>query len=180
MAFNWMDVILLLILIVTVILGLIKGLVRQLIGILAVVVGVIFAMAYYPYVSQILKPLFSNEVIAHFLGFMLIFIATLILGWMLGRLFSKAMKGSLKFLNHLLGGGLGFIKGVLICGIIIFALMVFPVQTNALKGSELAPYCLKVTQAAIDLVPLELKEKFNKAYNEIVNKNKGEEDAKRV
>jgi len=178
MVFNWLDVILLLILIVTVILGTIKGLVRQLIGILAVIV--ILALAYYPYVSQILKPLFSNEVIAHFLGFMLIFIVTLILGWVLGRLFSKAMKGSLKFLNHLLGGGLGLIKGVLICGIIIFALMVFPVQNKALERSELAPYCLKITQAAIDLIPLELKEKFNKAYNEIINKNEGEEDAKRI
>jgi membrane protein required for colicin V production len=178
MVFNWLDVILLIILLITVIMGIIKGLVRQLIGIVAVIVGVILALAYYPYVSQIVKPLFSNEAIAHFLGFMVIFIVTLVLGWVLGRLFSKAMKGSLKFLNHLLGGGLGLIKGVLICGIIIFALMVFPVQNNALKGSELAPYCLKVTQAAIDLIPLELKEKFNKTYNEIIKG--GEKDAKRV
>jgi len=178
MVFNWLDVILLIILFITVILGLIKGLVRQLIGILAVVVGVILAMAYYPYVSQVIKPLFSNETLAQFLGFLFIFVITLILGWIIARLISKAMRGSLKFLNHLFGGGLGLIKGVLICGIIVFALLVFPVQKKALEESELAPYCLKVTQAAVDLIPLELKQKFNKAYNDIVKK--GEKDAERV
>jgi len=178
MVFNWLDVILLIILIITAILGVIKGLVRQLVGILAVVAGVILALAYYPYVSQALKPLFSNKALAHFLGFLIIFITTLILGWIIGRLFSKAMKGSLKFFNHLFGGGVGFIKGVLICGIIVFAMLVFPVQNKALEESEIAPYCLKVTQLAVDLIPLELKERFNKAYNEIIKK--GEKDAKRV
>ncbi len=178
MVFNWLDVILLIILVVTVILGLIKGLVRQLIGILAVVVGVILALAYYPYVSQAINPLFSNEALASFLAFLAIFVVTLVLGWILARLFSKVMKGSLKFFNHLFGGGLGFIKGVLICGIIVFALLVFPVQNRALEESVLAPYCLKVTQVAVDLIPLELKERFNKAYREIMNK--GEKDAKRV
>jgi len=178
MIFNWLDVILLIILVITVILGVIKGLVRQLIGILAVIVGVILAMAYYPYVSQVVKPLFPNKALAEFLGFLIIFGITLILGWIIGRLFSKAMKGSLKFFNHLFGGGLGLIKGVLICGIIVFALLVFPVKTKALEESELAPYCLKVTQAAVDLIPLELKERFNKAYNDIIKK--GEKDAERV
>lgn len=178
MIFNWLDVILLIVLVVTVILGVIKGLVRQLIGILAVIVGVILAMAYYPYVSQAVKPLFPNEALAELLGFLIIFGITLILGWIIGRLFSKAMKGSLKFFNHFFGGGLGFIKGVLICGIIVFALLVFPVKNKALEESELAPYCLKVTQAAVDLIPLELKERFNKAYNDIIKK--GEKDAERV
>lgn len=178
MVFNWLDVILLIILIITVILGIIKGLVRQLIGILAVVMGVILAIAYYPYVSKAISPLFSNESLAHFLGFLIIFVVTLFLGWIVARLFSKAMKGSLKFLNHLFGGGLGLIKGVLICGIIVFALLVFPVQNNALEESELAPYCLKVTQMAVDLIPLELKERFNKAYNEIMKK--GEKNVERV
>jgi len=178
MVLNWLDVILLIILVITIILGLIKGLVRQLIGILAVIVGVILAMAYYPYVSQIIKPLFKNESLAHFLGFLVIFVLTLILGWIIARLFSKVMKGSLKFFNHLLGGVIGLIKGILICGVLIFALLVFPVQNKALEESELAPYCLKATRAAIGLIPSELKEKFNKAYHDIVKK--GEEDAKRV
>ncbi|MFW6123749.1 MAG: CvpA family protein [Acidobacteriota bacterium] len=178
MVFNWLDVILLIILVITVILGIIKGLVRQLIGILAVIIGVILAMAYYPYVSQVVKPIFANESLAQFLGFLIIFVITLILGWVIARLFSKAMKGSLKILNHLFGGGVGLLKGVLICGIIVFALLVFPVQNNALEESELAPYCLKVTQAAVDLIPSELKDRFNKAYKEIVNK--GEKNAERV
>ncbi|MBD3413572.1 MAG: hypothetical protein GF421_03955 [Candidatus Aminicenantes bacterium] len=178
MVLNWLDVILLIILLITVILGLIKGLVRQLIGILAVILGVILALAYYPYVSQIINPLFSNEAMTNFLGFFLIFMITLVLGWILGRAFSKAMKGSLKFFNHVFGGGLGFLKGVLICGIVVFALLVFPVQNKALEESRLAPYCLQVTQFAIDLIPLELKEKFNKSYDEIINK--GEKDAEKV
>ena len=74
MALNWLDVILIAILVVTCILGVIKGLVRQVFGLLAVIIGLILALGFYSQVSWLYLRLFSNEVLAHFLGFLTIFL----------------------------------------------------------------------------------------------------------
>ena len=96
--------------------------------------------------------------------------SSLIQGWLFSRLFSRAEKGSIKFVNHLMGGAFGLLKGVLIGGILIFALSVFPVDLGALQGSVVAPYCVRLTQGAIGLITRDLKEKFKDAYQEVIDK----------
>jgi len=175
--FNWLDIVLLVILAITLILGCIKGLVRQLIGILAVIIGLILSLMYYHSVGTFFRPLVSNDSIAHFLGFLSIFLIFLLLGWLVSRLFSKVMKGPLKFINHVLGGFFGLLKGTLICGIIVFAFLVFAVNTKALKGSIIAPSCLKMTKAVVNLIPQELKDKFRNAYQGVIGR-RGKNDEK--
>ena len=168
--FNWLDIVLLVILAITLILGCIKGLVRQLVGILAVIIGMILALTFYHSVGTFYRPLVSNDSIAHFLGFLSVFFIFLLLGWLVSRMFSKAMKGPLKFINHVLGGFFGLLKGILISGIIIFAFLVFEVNTKGLEGSMIAPCCLKMTKAVVDLVPQELKDKFRDAYQGVIGR----------
>jgi membrane protein required for colicin V production len=170
MIFNWLDIVLLIIIGVALVFGLIKGLMRQVIGICAVIVGLILALLYYPYVAFLFGRLISSQVVSHFLGFISIFLAVLCLGGILSWLVSKMIKGPLKFMNHILGGGLGLIKGILICGVFVFALLVFPVSIRALENSFIAPYCLKMTKAIVGLIPKELKENFKDAYEDIVGK----------
>ena len=79
---NWLDVILVAILAVTTILGIVKGLVKQVIGLLAVIVGLILALGFYSQISWIYRQLVKNEVLAHFLGFITIFLIVLCLGWL--------------------------------------------------------------------------------------------------
>ncbi len=167
MAFNWLDIVLLLILVTALILGIIRGLVRQVVGILAVIVGLILALAFYSVVASAFKTLIKDQAVAGFLGFILIFLTVLTAGWLIGRMFSKVIKGPLKFLNHLIGGGLGLLKGALICGILVFAMLVFPVSSEALRSSLLAPPCVEVTRGLIDLIPEELKDAFSVAYEDI-------------
>ena len=163
MIFNWLDIVLFVVICVTLIIGIIKGLVRQVIGILAVIVGLILALIYYPYVAYLFGRVISSQVLSHFLGFISIFLAILCLGGIMSWLVSKLIKGPLKFMNHLLGGGLGLIKGILICGVLAFAFLVFPVNIKALENSFLAPYCLKMTKVVVGLIPQELKESFKEA-----------------
>jgi membrane protein required for colicin V production len=170
MGFNWLDFLLVLILLTSLILGFIKGLVRQVIGILAVIVGLILALAFYPVVASAFGTLVKDSNVSSFLGFLLIFVGVLITGWLVGRMFSKAIKGPLKFLNHAMGGGLGLLKGALICGILVFAMLVFPVNSDALRNSVIAPPCVEVTRGLIDLIPAELKEAFSAAYEDIFGK----------
>ncbi len=178
MGFNWLDVILILILVAAFVIGIIKGLVRQIVGVLAALVGLFVALAFYPYLSGAIHLLLKNETTRDFLSFSTIFLLLLMIGWVTGRLFTKAMKGPLKFLNHVLGGVLGLLKGTLLCGILVFAMLVFPVNNEALRGSALSPHCIVITRSVIDLIPREVKEAFIKAYKEIFE-NRGK-DVERI
>ncbi len=175
---NWIDVILISVLALTSILGVIKGLVKQVFGLLAGIIGLILALGFYSQVSWIYLRFVSNEVVANFLGFLTIFLAVLCLGWVSSYCLSKFIKGPLKLLNNILGGGLGLLKGILICGVVVFALLVFPISKKALKESALSPVCLQMTRAMISLIPQELKEKFKEAYQEITRRV--EKDGKKI
>ena len=171
--FNWLDIVLLIVLLITLVLGLIKGLVRQLVGILAVIAGLVLGILYYRPVASAFRPLVATDTLAFLLGFLTIFLVVLVAGWLISRLFSKAERGSIKFVNHLLGGVFGLLKGVLICGILIFALLVFPVNLRALQDSLVAPYCVRVTRAAVDLIPQDLKDGFKDAADQIISRGGG-------
>lgn len=174
MIINWVDLLLLVILGLTVLLGVLKGFVRQIIGICAVIVGLILAVNYYQVVSEFISRWVSSSTLSHFIAFIAVFIAALCLGGILSFLFSKVIKGPLKFVNNALGGGLGLLKGLLICGVIVFAMLVFPFKGDALEQSFLAPYCMRVTKAVFYLIPKDLKVKFNEAYEDIIKR--GRED----
>lgn len=165
---NWLDIILLIILLVSLVLGLIKGFVRQIVGIAAVVAGLVLAAMYYQYVSYLLLRAFVSEQWSHLVAFLLVFLAVLAVGWLVGFLLSKLMVGPLKFLDRLLGAILGTVKGVLICGVIVIGMLVFPVSKQALMQSSLAPYCYWLTRGMIQLIPRDLKEKFRETYHEII------------
>jgi len=164
---NSLDIIFIVILLVTLVLGLIKGFVRQIIGIIAVVVGLVLAANYYPQLSPLFQQFISSVLVSNFLGFLLIFGLVLLAGWLLGLLFSKLMKGPMAFINHILGGVLGLVKGVLICGVLVFALLIFEVRKDSLAGSRMAPFCFQVTQAIVNLIPRDLKAKFKTSYEEM-------------
>ena len=158
------DIILAIVLLVTLVLGLIKGLVRQAIGLVAVVAGLVLAARSYPRAGAFVRKIVSNGVVADFIGFLALFAAVIAVGWLVGLLISKLMKGPLNFIDHVLGGVFGLFKGVLICGVIVFALLVFEVRRDALAGSKLGPLCFYATQAVVRLIPGDLKAKFKAAY----------------
>jgi membrane protein required for colicin V production len=169
---GWLDIVLGIILIGTFIAGLIRGLVKEIVGLVAVVTGFIVAARYYPLVSGFFEKIVHNPAVVKFCGFIVLFLAILILGSLAAFLISKLMIGPLKLVNHMLGGLFGLLEGVLICGVFVFALLVFPINTNALANSKLAPYCYGLTKALVTLIPQELKDQFNDAYQNIVKSEK--------
>ncbi len=165
---NWLDILLFIILALSLIWGVIKGFVRQVVGIAAVVAGLILAGMHYPNLSRLLSRANLAEPWADLVAFLLIFISVLIAGALISFLLSKLMRGPLRFINHVLGGALGVIKGVLICGVLVIALLVFPVDKPTLMRSSLAPSCYWLTKGMIELIPQELKDKFKATYQEII------------
>jgi membrane protein required for colicin V production len=161
---NTLDIILAIVLLVTLVLGLIKGLVRQVIGLLAVVAGLVLAARFYPQAASFVHEIVSSLVVANFVGFLILFAGVIAAGWFIGLFVSKLMKGPLDLINHVLGGVFGLAKGILICGVIVFALLIFEVRKDALAGSRLAPFCFYATRAVVRLIPGDLKAKFKAAY----------------
>ncbi len=175
---NWLDIVLLLIILVSLVFGIIKGLFRQVVGIIAVLAGLVLAALYCKGAGNIIDSVIHNELFADFLGFILIFVLALIAGALLGYMVTKSMKGKVETLNRVLGGLFGFLKGVLICGIIVFAFQSFKVARPAMATSKVAPVSISATRFVINLIPQDVKNKIDSSYREI--RNGGGRDGQKI
>ena len=179
MALNWLDVVIIALIALTFILGIIKGFIRQVVGLAAVVIGIVLAVNKYDEAADFVFRLIKDRMLAHLLGFLMIFFGVLALGGLISWGFSKMAKGPFKAMNRALGAGLGLVKGILISGVLVFALLIFPVDDNALQESEIAPYCLRMIRAPYYLIPKDFKDKFNAIYKDII-KGGGKRDESRI
>ena len=167
MVSNWLDILVLAVIGISLILGLIRGLTRMVIGIASVIAGFVIAALYYRPVSALFNRLFEAEIWRHLVAFILVFVVVLVIGGLVSFLLSKIIKGPLRFADRILGGMLGVVSGILVCGVLVIAQLAFPVDKDALKRSTIAPYCYWLTKGMIQVIPQELKEKFKATYEEI-------------
>ena len=165
---NTLDIVILVILVATLVLGLIKGLVRQVIGVAAVIAGLVLAARYYDRVAAVFGRAFTTEKWASIVAFAVVFIVVLLVGSLISFLVRKLLPGPLRLADHLFGGVLGIVQGVLIGGVIVFALLAFPVNKQLVTESRLAPYCHWLTKVMVQLIPQDLKDRFNQTCREIV------------
>ena len=175
---GWLDVVLGILLLVLVTMGFVKGLVRELIGFVVVIVGIILAARWYEPVAALFGKLVKNAAVANFLGFILIFLAVFVAGAVLAGLLTKAMKGTLGFADHLLGGIIGLLEGVLVGGALVFGLLAFPINPDAVADSKLAPICYEAAKTFINLIPQELKTKIKTTYEGLAKGAKAESRSK--
>jgi membrane protein required for colicin V production len=169
---NWLDIALFVILVLSFVFGVFRGFVRQVIGLAALVAGFFIAAYYHPYLARIFGRAFASGRWSNLIAFLLIFFGVLALGSLVGFLLSKLMRGPLRLIDRIFGGALGLVKGVLISGVIVMALLAFPTDTRALTNSTLAPYCYWLTKGMVQLVPQELKDVFNETYQKIIGSEK--------
>jgi membrane protein required for colicin V production len=94
-------------------------------------------------------------------GFLLIFFAVAAAAGIAGQTARWVMKKSgLRFVDRLLGGALGFLRGCLIVAVIAVSMTAFTPTSRWLAGSEWAPYFQAVGRAAIWVAPAELRARF--------------------
>ena len=105
-----------------------KGLAREIVSVVALIAGFVLAAYYYHVPGRALGGLMKNEALADLLGFMAIFAGCLLLGALLAYLINRFVKmASLEWIDRLLGGLFGFLRGWIVCSIIVLALIAFPV-----------------------------------------------------
>ena len=160
-----LDWILLAVVISSVVLSWLKGFIREILGLITVLAAVLLAAWLYRVVGRMFKDVVRTENIALFLGFSLIFVVTLLAGFLITWLVTRFVKfAKLQWADRLLGAAFGFIRGWTICAAILLALTAFDVQTERLKNSELAPYFLPGSRVIALMTPYEIKAKFLVGY----------------
>jgi len=138
----WVDIVILIIIISLVIQGLVVGFVRSIFDIGGIVLGVFLAIEYAEKLNM-----------AKYVAFLLIFLGTAIIASILGRIISKLIHLTpLGIMDRLMGGALGFIKGIFFCFVFIIILFLWD-KGKAMEKCEIAPLILNSGISVCQLLP---------------------------
>jgi membrane protein required for colicin V production len=166
---SFLDYLFAIIILVSTIAALRKGLVREIVSLVALIGGFILAVWCYRVPAAWMADFARTEAVADLLGFLIIFIGCIVIGMIASFIINRFVKAaSLKWIDRILGGIFGFMRGWAISSILVLALVAFPLRENMMARSFLAPFMLAGARAAVLLVPQNLKEKFNEQYMKIL------------
>jgi membrane protein required for colicin V production len=94
-------------------------------------------------------------------GFLIIFLAVLVLAGIAGKIARWAVKeAGLSIVDRVLGAALGLVRGALLVSVVLMGMTAFTPTSKWLEGSEFAPYFQVVGRAAIWVAPSELRGRF--------------------
>jgi membrane protein required for colicin V production len=167
---NWLDILLALIIAWSLVMGMVKGITKAGIGFAAMVTGLVLGLWFYGIAGGWLSPYIGSREWRNLAGFFLIFGSVLLLGTLLGWVLSKLFKWArLSWLDRLLGGGFGLIRGILVSTVIILAIMAFAPNAppRPVVGSTLAPYVVEGARVIAAAAPYELKSGFQRSYKKV-------------
>jgi membrane protein required for colicin V production len=150
--------------------GFAAGFARVGIGFFAAILGVVFGFWFYGipagWVHQYLKSIPASNLI----GFLLIFWAFLVAGALLAKIFSKLFKWTgLSWLDRLLGGIFGLVRGALIAVVIVAVLLAFTPKPmpNWMVRSQVLPYAMEASSAIAALAPNAVTTAFRESMYEL-------------
>jgi membrane protein required for colicin V production len=159
---NLLDWILVLLIAFSSIYGLFKGLIKEVISILAVIIGLVGASRFYDGASLLVKNLGLGEQAGRILSFIFLFIIISIAVVLIGKLLHQFVHAIfLGGLNRLGGIGFGFVRGIIISGIIILILTItLSEKAPILTESKLTPQIMKISMVLLSFVPEDLQGRF--------------------
>jgi len=162
---NWLDWILAAIAVASIVTAMLKGFVRELISLAAVVVGLVVAALGYWRVAPWFEDLTKSHEIALGLGFLSLFLATLIVGALVSHLALKLIKAAgVEWFDRFLGGVFGLVRGVLVDCVLLLALVTFAIKPQAVEQSSLAPYVTSGARVLALVMPRSLKAQFQQGF----------------
>jgi membrane protein required for colicin V production len=167
---NWLDYVLLIIIGSSAISGLWRGFARTVVGTLAAVFAVLGAIWFYGSAASLLSDYVSHPTVANSLGFVIVFAIVMLGGAAVGWLLAKAFKwAGLGWLDRLLGGGAGVVRGALVATGLVLLLCAFTrtPPPQSVVNSRVSPYMLEVANVVSYLAPRELKDGFQTSYEKV-------------
>ncbi len=160
---NFLDIGILIIIALTTIRGFFKGLIQEAAGLLATIFS--FYLASYYYKDLALKAarfLSNHHILLEIFCFILIFLVSLLLFHFLAMMVRGAIRlVLLGWLDRILGGLFGLIKGAVIIFFLVTILTVFqPKSAVLVKGSRFFPPILSFTGKITLLIPHKIQGDF--------------------
>jgi membrane protein required for colicin V production len=138
-----------------------SGFFCEVFGIAGLVFGYVLAAWQYHRLSDWFGTFLKSPWLADIVGFLIIFMAVLVVAGLAGRIARWAMKESgLSLLDRIFGGTIGLLKGSLIVAVVLMSMAAFTPTSKWLESSRLAPYFLVVGRAAIWVAPAEMRARF--------------------
>jgi membrane protein required for colicin V production len=167
---NLLDILLVLVVGASVVTGLMAGFARVGIGFIAAITGLLCGFWFYGIPAAWIHQHLSSKTASNLLGFFIVFFAFVSLGAALGKLLSKLFRWTgLSWLDRLIGGAFGFVRGALIAVAFIAVLLAFtPKPTpNWMVNSRVLPYAIDASNLCAALAPREIKEAFRESMRDM-------------
>jgi len=163
---NWLDCILAAIVVASIVAAIMKGFVQELIALASVVVGLVVAAVGYNRAAIWFEDLTKSHEIALGLGFLVLFVGTLLLGALVGVAARKLIKSAgIEWFDRFLGGIFGLVRGVLVDAILLMAMLAFAIKPDAVRQSALAPYVTTGTRVVALVMPENLRAQFQAGFD---------------
>jgi membrane protein required for colicin V production len=150
--------------------GLVAGFARVSIGFIAAILGVVFGFWFYGIPAGWVHRYLHSVAASNLIGFLLVFWAILAIGALFAKVTSKLFKWTgLSWLDRLLGGVFGLVRGALIAVVIIAVLLAFTPKPmpNWMVKSEVLPYAMEASNDIASLAPNAIKDAFRESMLEL-------------
>ena len=160
----WIDIVIIVIVVSLIIHGIATGLIRGAFDIAGIVIGYVVAVTYSATVR-----------IPQILAFILVFVVVILIFAIAGRIISRIVHLTpLGWIDRLLGGALGLIKGFVICFVFLVAVMYMKKDVRILSESQFASQIADAGMKASKLLPKPLYEWIEDVFGRdeiVVNEN---------
>ena len=145
------DLFLLIIILLSAIIGLMRGLFREVFSLITLFGAWLVATYFAPSMSDALAGQFASPTLRYWIGFVLLFVGTLIVGGLLSYLGAKLLSGSgLSGTDRFFGFIFGALRGALVCLIGLIAARSFFENSDWWSASQIAPLLLGFEEVALE------------------------------
>lgn len=153
---NWLDVVLVAAIGFVTWRAYANGFIRELVSLSVAFLAIPIAGVFYGDLFPKVKPIVDNDNLASLVSFLAILIGVIVAGQVAAHLLKKTVSMlNLGALDHLAGGGFGFLKAVLIAQVVLIALVVFPKPDiqSSIDDSSVATGLLDAAPTVLAFLP---------------------------
>ena len=162
---NWLDWILIGIVAASVLTAAWRGFVHELISLASVVAGLAVAALGYRQAATWFEDLTKSPEVALAAGFLTLFFAILIVGFLVVFLAKKLIKtAGIQWFDRLLGAAFGLVRGVVIDSILLMVMVAFAIKPAVVQRSLFSPYVAIGARVLALAMPGGLKEQFRAGF----------------
>jgi membrane protein required for colicin V production len=160
---NWIDLLLTLVIASSVLAGFAAGFARGGVGFAAMIFGMFAGFWFYGIVAAYVIDYVNSQALANLIGFFVILTGVMLVGAIIGRILAKFFKWvGLSWLDRLLGGAFGVVRGFVIAAAMVTVLLAFSPSPppRSVVDSKFLPYVISVSDVLAALTPREIKDSF--------------------